>query len=216
MQLAGAPQCKPRHVKSRPRLAKILVAGLVLCSSLPLARPADAQVLEVTADGAVIRHEGAETFTRELVAPITPEGVQAALDGASDNPLVRSIESAAAAFGLDGRLLEAVAWQESRLRPDARSPRGAFGLMQLSAAAAQDVGVDRRIVQENILGGAAYLRRMLDEFGDTRLALAAYNAGPNAVRRYRGLPPFPETRAYVAAVLNRTARHPVKQEDENR
>jgi soluble lytic murein transglycosylase-like protein len=76
--------------------------------------------------------------------------------------------------------------------------------MQLTAGAARDVGVDRYDLAQNIQGGAAYLRRMLDRYrGDVRLALAAYNAGPGAVDRYGGIPPYRETINYVSTIVGR-------------
>lgn len=77
--------------------------------------------------------------------------------------------------------------------------------MQLLPATASDLGVDPSDLQGNIDGGAAYLARQLRRFGDLRLALAAYNAGPEVVARYGGVPPFAETQAYVRAILARLA-----------
>jgi soluble lytic murein transglycosylase-like protein len=108
---------------------------------------------------------------------------------------------------LSPHLLDAVAWVESRYNAQARSPAGAIGAMQLMPATAAELGVNPDDADGNVRGGAAYLRRMLDTFdGDLELALAAYNAGPAAVRRAGGVPPYPETRAYVAAVLDRMAQ----------
>ncbi len=85
--------------------------------------------------------------------------------------------------------------------------------MQLRPATAAELGVDRFDLAQNVTGGAMYLRRMLDSFGgDLPLALAAYNAGPGAVRRFGGAPPFVETRAYVSAILGRLALNAVTSE----
>ncbi len=108
----------------------------------------------------------------------------------------------AALYGLDPALLMAVAKAESDFDPKAVSHKGAKGLMQLMPETASDYQVqDVFDPRENLRGAAAFLRDLLDEFGDLRLALAAYNAGPEKVRRYRGIPPYPETRAYVRRVL---------------
>ncbi len=116
-------------------------------------------------------------------------------------------ESAAERYELDPELLLAVAIAESALDPGAVSPKGAMGLMQLMPATADELSVsDPHDPEQNIAAGAAWLRRMLDRFeGDLDLALAAYNAGENAVRRFGGIPPYDETRNYVARV-RRTLR----------
>ena len=114
---------------------------------------------------------------------------------------------AAARTGLDRDLLLSVARQESGFRANSVSSRGAIGVLQLMPATAAELGVDPNDVKDNIRGGAVYLRRQLDRFGSVPLALAAYNAGPGAVLRYHGIPPFAETQAYVSRIMSRW--HPV-------
>jgi soluble lytic murein transglycosylase-like protein len=92
---------------------------------------------------------------------------------------------------------------ESAWRAHVISAAGAIGLMQLMPATAAELGVDPFQPSENVLGGARYLRRQLDAFDDVGLALAAYNAGPHRVRQYGGVPPYRETQAYVARILER-------------
>ncbi|MDQ2858183.1 MAG: lytic transglycosylase domain-containing protein [Candidatus Eremiobacteraeota bacterium] len=113
------------------------------------------------------------------------------------------VRRTAASEGVDAALLTAVVRAESGFDPRATSSAGAAGLMQLMPATAQALGVaDPYDPAQNVRGGAAYLRELIDRFhGDTRLAVAAYNAGPGAVERYGGVPPFAETRAYVERVL---------------
>lgn len=114
-------------------------------------------------------------------------------------PLVVQI---ACESGLSPRLLDALIIQESRYDPQARSPMGAIGLTQLMPATARQLGVGNVwSVEENIRGGARYLRQQLDEFNRIDLALAAYNAGPGRVRRTRRVPAIQETQLYVAAIL---------------
>jgi soluble lytic murein transglycosylase len=105
-------------------------------------------------------------------------------------------------------LVKAVIKAESNFDARATSRRGAKGLMQLMPKTARAMGAeDLHDPEENVRAGARYLRHMLDRYGDMRLALAAYNAGPTAVDRYRGVPPYRETRAYVKRVLNYYRRY---------
>ncbi len=95
---------------------------------------------------------------------------------------------------------------ESAYRQNAVSSAGAIGLGQLMPATARDLGVDPRDPLQNLDGSARYLAMMLETFGDPKLALAAYNAGPDAVRQYDGIPPYRETRNHVARVMAVVAR----------
>ncbi len=112
------------------------------------------------------------------------------------------IREAATRHGVDPRLIAAVAMRESGGDPNSVSRVGAQGLIQLMPATAKFLGVtDVLDIRENILAGTHYLRMLLDTFhGDLGLTLAAYNAGPGAVERYRGVPPYRETINYVSAV----------------
>ncbi|MBB5220794.1 soluble lytic murein transglycosylase-like protein [Amaricoccus macauensis] len=92
---------------------------------------------------------------------------------------------------------------ESNFRPGAKSHKGAIGLAQLMPFTANHLGVNPHDPKQNLEGGARYLRQQYQRFGDWRLALAAYNAGPEAVARYGGVPPYDETRRYVKAILGR-------------
>lgn len=113
-----------------------------------------------------------------------------------------SIQDAATLHGVDPALVRAVIHAESAFNPNARSSKGAMGLMQLMPATARDMGVsDPETAEDNIRGGVKYLAFLLDRFdGDITLATAAYNAGPGAVDRHNGIPPYAETQAYVKRV----------------
>ncbi len=127
----------------------------------------------------------------------------------------RYIAEASERFGVKDSLIRAVIAVESGARPDARSVKDAKGLMQLMDSTAAAMGVtnvwDPR---ENILGGAKYLRQLLEQFeGNERLALASYNAGPAAVQKHGGVPPYRETQEYVARVLNFVAMIEQQEDD---
>lgn len=110
---------------------------------------------------------------------------------------------AACEAGVPVELFDSLIVQESRYNPAARSRAGAMGLAQLMPGTARDLGVfNAWDVRQNLRGGARYLRAQLDEFGGAwHLALSAYNAGPGAVRRHGGIPPYRETRSYVQTIL---------------
>lgn len=163
---------------------------------LPFA--AQAQVIEIDASGSARTFDGPTVFAGTTSSPIRPT----ARKRPRETPAL--FAAAAKAHGLDQGLLEAVAWQESRGRMNAISSKGALGVMQLMPGTAVEMGVRANDLEDNIRGGALYLRRQLDRFGgNVPLALAAYNAGPGAVLRYGGIPPYRETRDYVARVFQR-------------
>ncbi|MBP2274909.1 MULTISPECIES: lytic transglycosylase domain-containing protein [Sphingomonas] len=170
---------------------------------LGLAVPVAAQVIEIGNDGQTNVYTGPTQFTAEgsraIVPPAPVRERRVAI-----NPTAQAAARAGLATGVSPALIEAVAWQESRFRAGVVSRAGAIGEMQLMPATARALGVDPYDSEQNYQGGALYLARLMRRYrGDLVLSLAAYNAGPGAVDRWRGVPPYRETREYVGAVLGR-------------
>lgn len=153
--------------------------------------------------------------TPRLDGVASPFGVSAdtatrAYRGASrqDISLDALVDKASAATGVDSSLIRGVIQAESAGNPRAQSPKGAIGLMQLMPSTAAELGVDPRDPAQNVMGGARYLASLLRRYdGDEKLALAGYNAGPGAVDRHGGVPPYKETRNYVTSVLAHRKRY---------
>jgi soluble lytic murein transglycosylase-like protein len=171
----------------------------VVCASfaIMIATSAGAQVLEIASDGTVQTFDGPTKFTNEGATALRASRASTASTGDPS----KLVAEAAKSHGIDPGLLQAVARQESSFRMQAVSDKGAIGLLQLMPSTAAELGVDPTDPADNVRGGALYLRRQLDRFGSVPLALAAYNAGPGAVIRYHGVPPFAETRGYVASIM---------------
>ncbi|HEY8499487.1 MAG TPA: lytic transglycosylase domain-containing protein [Clostridia bacterium] len=113
-----------------------------------------------------------------------------------------AIANASKKYGVDENMIRAIIKQESSFQPFALSTSGAMGLMQLMPDTAKWLSVnDPYSIEQNIMGGTHYFKEQLDAFGDMELALAAYNAGPNKVRRYNGIPPVQQTQNFVKNVL---------------
>jgi soluble lytic murein transglycosylase-like protein len=127
----------------------------------------------------------------------------------ADVPYGAEITAAAKKYGIDPALLAGLVKQESGFNPNAGSPAGARGLTQLMPGTAAGLGVTNVLdPAQSLDGGAKYLRAQLDAFGgDVARALAAYNAGPGAVKRYGGVPPYAETQNYVRAVQANAAAY---------
>jgi soluble lytic murein transglycosylase-like protein len=139
---------------------------------------------------------------------VAPDGAPAA---AVARPVVAApkaprelVEAAARKNGLPPNFVHSVVSAESGYKTDAVSPKGAIGLMQLMPATARSYNADPNDPSQNVEAGAAYLRELLIKYnGDARLALAAYNAGPGAVSKYNGVPPYAETQTYIERVLQK-------------
>jgi len=139
-----------------------------------------------------------KTVQLEKISPI--KSTNAAKSRAEIDNL---IEEYSAKNGLDADFVKAVVRQESGFNPNAKSKCGAMGLMQLMPSTAKGLGVTNAFdAEQNIYGGTKYLKGLLDRFGNNKeLALAAYNAGPNAVKKYKGIPPYAETQNYVKSIM---------------
>jgi len=122
------------------------------------------------------------------------------------------IDTAAAKYNIDPKLVQAVVQTESNFKADAISPAGAKGLMQLMPGTAAELGVQNALdPQQNLDGGVKYLKELLDSNqGNVETALAAYNAGPGAVKEYGGIPPYQETKTYIKRVLDQYQQNDVR------
>lgn len=149
------------------------------------------------------------TYIATCVACDIHSKINFALTALNLDAYATEIAAAAADYGVDSALLRAVIHAESAFNPMAISSKGAQGLMQLMPGTAGDIGVTNAFdATQNIRGGARYLGALLKNFnGDTQLATAAYNAGPAAVQKYHGVPPYDETQLYVQRVATLRDRY---------
>ena len=129
------------------------------------------------------------------------DGATAKFSGKYKGEYLPVARAMAAKHGIPEDMFLRLVQQESGWNPGALSSKGAVGLAQLMPGTAERLGVDASDPHQNLDGGARYLRMMFDRFGSWRLALAAYNAGPQAVEKYGGIPPYQETQGYVTAIL---------------
>jgi soluble lytic murein transglycosylase-like protein len=201
-------------VRRGPRLAGAIS---VLTAALLGAAPGQAEVVRLVDEEGVLvlTNEPCQPRYARLAAaicdspaaamPAPPPAAPAMTPppGSASAPFAREIAATAARHGVDPRLVEAVVRVESGGQPQAVSPKGARGLMQLMPARAAALGIgDAFDPAANLDGGVRHLRDLLARYsGDLSLALAAYNAGEEAVRLHRGVPPYRETRDYVRKVM---------------
>ncbi len=174
------------------RSCLVLVAGLALASA---ATAAALEVFPARATSVVRADRRTGRLVRTVVASPAPGRA------VSGRPVPELVKKTAQVHHLDPLLVHSVIQAESDYNPYALSPKGAQGLMQLMPATARRFGVVNSFnVIQNLEGGVRYLKYLMDLFGDETLAVAAYNAGEQAVIRYRGVPPYPETQDYVRTV----------------
>ncbi len=174
---------------------KVAVCTLILLAGVAAEAAAGGGIIVYTGPDGSLRVVNVAAASRTGRVPVAPEARRSALW-----PVV---QESAAQHGLDPHLVDLVIRMESGYNPRAVSPKGASGVMQLMPATAKLYGVkDVFDAVENIRGGTRYLADLLRRFSsDLRLALAAYNAGPEAVARHNGVPPYAETQNYVDSIL---------------
>lgn len=169
-------------------------------------------VLSLLSGGRILMRPSVETSAGDFrAATQTSEAVKNENDPSRFDHI---IEEAAALYGVNSALVKAVIQAESRFNPLAVSPVGAKGLMQLMPIIYKEYGASNPLdAKQNVFAGVKYLSELLDRYnGNVSLALAGYNAGPTAVKRFRGIPPYRETRGYVRKIQNliaESARNPV-------
>jgi soluble lytic murein transglycosylase-like protein len=158
-------------------------------------------LLSLLSGGRILLRPTVETSTDFRVATDVPEAKANETDPSRFDAI---IEEASALYGVNSALVKAVIQAESRFNPLAVSPVGAKGLMQLMPMIAKEYGaLDPLDAKQNVFAGVKYLSNLLDRYnGNVSMALAGYNAGPTAVKRFRGIPPYRETRGYVRKIQN--------------
>jgi soluble lytic murein transglycosylase-like protein len=199
-------------------ISRIFPMVFVVCGTFIFSSDARAEVFELAGNGNFVQISQPAWRPEPVALPenYAPVVIQPAPISAAGTGTVRQhIQMAAQQYGISRDLVDAVAWQESRYNPRARSSAGAIGVMQLMPGTARNLGVTNpHDVRQNVAGGAAYLREQLDRFGNNiPLALAAYNAGPGAVRKYGGIPPYRETQNYVRKIMQRLSETSIQRVD---
>lgn len=198
----------------RVKFLAVLASLAAACLSLPSSGDAEGITVSTSqrSRDALFRAQTRLLDTRLAVqyedsARLRPNAAKVPTDGAVPDYAGRYrgqyldvAKAAAARHAVPEDLFLRLVQQESGWNPAAKSVKGATGLAQLMPGTAQVLGVDPGDPAQNLEGGARYLRQMFDRFGSWRLALAAYNAGPEAVEKYDGIPPYQETKGYVLAI----------------
>lgn len=160
-----------------------------------------ARIHSIEAKFTVKTTEGFSSHLNEAI-----RNTESSVRNSNQSQVEQIVRNAAQRHGVKPDLAMAVARSESNLSQQAVSPVGAIGVMQLMPETAKALGVrDIHDVRENVDGGVRYLKQLLHSFKDERLAVAAYNAGPEAVRQYQGIPPYQETQSYVENVFRQIA-----------
>lgn len=180
-----------------------ILCRLIISAALFMAAPAGADILKYTDEDGNVHFTNTPAMGNYVVYIKVPKQ-RPVLTSKMKGGYRKAIDAAANKNGLDPKLIRSVIMAESNFDPDAVSMAGARGLMQLMPATALRYNVqDVHNPMQNIEGGAKYFKHLLKRYeGDVKLALAAYNAGEEAVKKYSGIPPYPETRNYIQKVLS--------------
>jgi hypothetical protein len=181
------------YSSSRPGVDHV---GIYVGNGKMIAAPQEGETVKV-------QDVGNPTVIRRVLPPQAASSTTSPGSALAGVPYANLFTSAAARYGVDPSLLAAVASQESGFNSQAVSPTGAQGLMQFMPSTAKGLGVNAFDPSSAIDGAARYLSSLTQQFGSTPLALAAYNAGPGAVRQHGGIPPYRETQNYVRSVLSK-------------
>lgn len=211
-ELKGPDAIRSRMEEIQSRLASVFPKGnefqKALDKQVKGVAPIELRPEDPEADGVLTMSQIAKNL--EMAGPITSQGtfLNKGLSAQQKLQVQALISKVAVEQGIDERLLKAVVQAESDFNPDEVSRTGAMGLMQLMPDTARELGVvDPFNPYQNLTGGSKYLKQMLTRFnGDTSLALAAYNAGPGAVKRAGGIPNIAETKNYVSKILGNLNR----------
>ena len=212
LELKGPDAIRSRMEEIQSRLASVFPKGnefqKALDKQVKGVAPIELRPEDPEADGVLTMSQIAKNL--EMAGPITSQGtfLNKGLSAQQKLQVQALISKVAVEQGIDERLLKAVVQAESDFNPDEVSHTGAMGLMQLMPDTARELGVvDPFNPYQNLTGGSKYLKQMLTRFnGDTSLALAAYNAGPGAVKRAGGIPNIAETKNYVSKILGNLNR----------
>jgi soluble lytic murein transglycosylase len=196
------------YLQSLARTGRLLGAAAVLCLCAPAA-PSDAGNLYRFIDDRGVVHYTNISYDKRYTRVRPPSGFGwSAVSRKDGRRFDALIQDAAQGAGVPAAIVKAVIHAESAFDVNAVSRAGAMGLMQLMPGTARELGVlDPFRADENVHGGARYLRHLHDRYRSWTFTLAAYNAGPTAVDRYQGIPPYAETQAYVRRVLTYYRRY---------
>ena len=211
-ELKGPDAIRSRMEEIQSKLASVLPQGnefqKALDKQVKGVAPLEIRPEDPEADGVITSSPNSHNL--DIAGPITRQGsfLNKGMSAQQKLQVQALISKVAVEQGIDERLLKAVVQAESDFNPDEVSHTGAMGLMQLMPDTARELGVvDPFNPYQNLTGGSKYLKQMLTRFnGDTSLALAAYNAGPGAVKRAGGIPNIAETKNYVSKILGNLNR----------